>query len=120
MVLFEALCDEVVDGLRSSAHLLDVGGDLVLGADGIGFTAAYLDPSRAVPDLDLVAQREVGRDLLQGDADAGDRIRAVEVDHQRGVGLARLRPAGVGVAVGHVRDDGAGVLVGCLITFIYC
>ena len=29
MVLFEALCDEVVDGLRSSAHLLDVGGDLV-------------------------------------------------------------------------------------------
>ena len=89
-----------------------VGGDLVLGADGIGFAAAYLDPSRAVPDLDLVAQREVGRDLLQGDAGAGDRIRAAEVDHQRGVGLARLRPAGVGVAVGHVRDDGAGVLVG--------
>ena len=29
MVLFETLCDEVVDGLRSSAHLLDVGGDLV-------------------------------------------------------------------------------------------
>ena len=42
--------------------------------------------------------------MLSGDAGAGDRIRAAEVDHQRGVGLARLRPAGVGVAVGHVSD----------------